>query len=380
MKVALAGTLLGSGGVQTHFRGLAQALSNAGHQVLVLSLGKGEPAPSFLQASEPGMTGCVSVCYPYGENQHPGNPLVATKAMLRALRHFKPDLYMACGTGWNLFVPAILSSTKPIKIFHEVMSGEANGWTDTRWLARRFFEVVIAQAKPVAANFEAQFGWPKEIPVLPAFPEPLERMASCQRISKRVPMGEARAAFFSRLVPHKRAYWLVQQWPDLSVYLKELHIYGSGPEEAPIRALIAAEGWGEAVFCHGAYPSGRAYRELLSSFDLTLLPTVGAEGAPLVLLESMASGVPFVSTDAGGISDYANADCVIVSRSAPEDFLLGVGELAGRLDSDSISQTRLRMFYQVNFSFEELSRRWLAFMSNIARQSAFESCPAPGGL
>jgi glycosyltransferase involved in cell wall biosynthesis len=179
-------------------------------------------------------------------------------------------------------------------------------------------------------------------------------------------LGTARAAIFSRLAPHKRVAWLVAQWPSLNRYLRELHIFGSGPEQPVVQRLISENGWGDFVFCHGKYPDGEAYFDLLNSFDLTLLPTTGAEGAPLVLLESMACGVPFITTDAGGISDYANPDCVIVPRDDSEAFLRGVATLCERLAAGATDSARLRDFYQSHFGFAVLKSKWLSFFESAA--------------
>jgi hypothetical protein len=46
--------------------------------------------------------------------------------------------------------------------------------------------------------------------VLPAFSEPLEITAKLSQVQqKSIPIGKAKAALFSRLVPHKQAFWLV---------------------------------------------------------------------------------------------------------------------------------------------------------------------------
>jgi glycosyltransferase involved in cell wall biosynthesis len=228
---------------------------------------------------------------------------------------------------------------------------------------KRFFHRVVAQAQPVADNFARSFDWKHPIEVIPAFAQALEGRAPVSRHA--VPLGAARAAIFGRLVPHKRVAWLVTQWPRLKAGLRELHIHGTGPEEPIIRDLIAKHRLDGAVFLHGAYPSGGAYAELLSRYDVTLLPAVGAEGAPLVLLESMACGVPFVATDAGGIRDYDNPDCVMTSVGDPETFLNGVETLAKQLAHGEIDQHRLQTFYDSHFSHEALAPRWKAFFNSL---------------
>src|SRR5216684_97030 len=361
MRIVLAGRFAGHGGIQTHLRSLAVVLADARHDLLLLSFGRAPDTEddarndSFLNNS--------GVRLKYLSDSISGRTaLGAFLTVQRAMRSFHPNVYFACGTGWNLFAPAVFKPHRCRFVFHEVMSGEPTGWRDSRWLVRGFFDFVVAQASPGAWNFERMFGCRRPIPVIPAFPATLEKASRIpQTRQHRVPFGSARAAMFGRLFPHKRVAWLVTQWPRLNRSLRELHIFGTGPEEAPIRKLILENGWGDSVFCHGSYPDAQAHVDLLSSFDLTLLPTIGAEGSPLVLLESMACGVPFVATDAGGISDYANADCVIVPRDDPEAFLLGVQELSSRLVEGMIGHRRLQEFYRMRFSFEVLKGEWLSF-------------------
>ena len=363
-RIVLAGTLTGLGGVEIHLRWLGRALTEGGWQVLSLSLGAAPDDPAELAQVRARYEGTEVV---FANKTGGGSAVERFLAVRRTLRRFQPDVYLACGTGWNLFAPAVLGfGRKPRRVFHEVMSGEAAGPRDSRWLVRWGFDEVVAQAAPVAHNFERTFGWPRPVPVLPALPEPLERIAHVPSAAvRRVTAGTARAGFFGRLVPHKRAAWLVEQWPRLRACLGELHLYGTGPEKDQIESLIAERGWGERVFCHGPYPSGQAYADLLAGLDLTLLPTVGAEGAPLVLLESMACGVPFVATDAGGIADYANPDCLLAPWREPERFLEAVEALTRHLNSGMIDQDRLQNFYREQFAFSALSGRWQQFLATL---------------
>ena len=358
MRIVLAGTFAGLGGIQTHLASLARVLIDHDHELLLLSFGQNPCADApclgdLLRTKER-----VRLEFVTGRTS-----LSTLLGVRRMLRSFKPDIYFACGTGWNLFAGAIVSRV-PQLIFNEVMSGESCGWRDSRNLVRRFFHRVVAQAQPVAENFARSFGWKKPIDVIPAFSQPIENAPSPQRRS--IPHGKVRAATFGRLVPHKRVSWLVSQWPRLRQFLSELHVHGTGPEEPLIREMIAKHQWQNAVFCHGAYPQGDAYSELMASYDLTLLSTIGAEGAPLVLLESMACGVPFVATDAGGIRDYDNLDCMIIPAHDSEAFLEGVEKMVARLAQGEIDQPRLQEFYRSHFSHAALASRWTEFFKSFS--------------
>jgi glycosyltransferase involved in cell wall biosynthesis len=376
-KILISGTLAGEGGIQTHLTWLANALEE-------------EKIEAIFLVKKPVKE--LSIKYAYvkflhfeSSNEDSKKSFVSVlkniKKIKNSIEEFAPDVYMAVGTGFYSVIPVCLARHKSRTIFHEVMSGLTNSWKDPRWIVRWYFDEVAAHTPTVAANFAKTFGWKKEIPVLSAIPVPLEIMTSLpQGVHQKVPLGKAKAALFSRLVPHKRAFWLVKHWDYLKDVLSELHIHGSGPEEALIREYIQAHGIGDRVKCFGRYPEGQAYIDLLSTYDMTLLPTLGDEGAPLVLLESMACGVPFVTYGVGGIADYGvnNPNVIIVppepwnpdtsTENSTSDsftgkvFLEFVRKMAFKLADGNISQRELQNFYYDRYSFSVLKKAWLSYL------------------
>lgn len=364
MKIVLFATIAGMGGIQMNGRGLARALLQAGCEVMVLS--------SVLNV---GSGGTVKA----GENDDliakgaeilylPEMPGVSARLrevgrIVRAIRHFDPDVLLGTGTSWHFGILGMLLPSQVRKIFYEGMSGESNGWKDPRWLVRWFFDEVVGQSPRVAETFAKSFGWRKKLAAIPAFPAPLELIARLPAVQRRaVPLGTARAGFFSRLVEGKQALWLVRQWDTLKDLVSVLHIHGRGPEQEAIEAFIKTNGLGDRIRCCGAYPSGQAYADLLATYDVTLLPTVFPEGAPLVLLESMACGVPFVANGVGGIPDYAtgNPNCTVVPDQS--QFLDGLRRMAESLAQGDIDQPRLQQFYLATYSCAILEKQWLDYL------------------
>ena len=362
---------------------MAKALGEEGIETLVISL-RGDKRPEdyshTLQAfEESGVR--TYICTP-DQNRKSFVDFGKIKRFLEVknlIEEFLPDVYLAVGTGWNLFIPPLISKSKTRLIFHEVMSGVPSGYRDSRWCVRWWFNEVVGQSPNVAKTFAQCFDWKKSVLPLPAMPEPLEITACLpEPPCKTVDLGTAKAAIFSRLAPHKQAFWLVQQWDLLKDILGELHIHGSGPEERLIREYIASQGIGDRVKCFGRYPEGQEYIDLLSSYDLTLLPTIGAEGAPLVLLESMACGVPFVAYGVGGIPDYSrnNPNVIVVpyKTSSTEQnrvfddsqtqnaFIENVKCMAYKLSQGNINRQQLQHFYIKNYSFTVLKKQWLSYL------------------
>ncbi|ANV90506.1 glycosyltransferase [Picosynechococcus sp. PCC 8807] len=385
MKIVIFGLISGHGGIQTHTYWLTKTLLESDCQVLIITprLIKFQGG-AFVEKEllNPSLK-IISLEYEYTDKKQTILSQIFRKInLIREARQFSPALFFGVGTGWYMTLISLFLPSQTKKVFHEVMSGKTHTKKDPRWGVKYFFTDVCAQASDVAKNFSETFNWQKEIPVLPAFPEPLEITAQLPKVEpKIIPLGKAKAALFSRLAPHKQAFWLVQQWEFLKNHLDELHIHGSGSEESLIRDYIEEKGIGDKVKCFGRYPDGQAYVDLLSSYDLTLLPTIGAEGSPLVLLESMACGVPFVAYGVGGIPDYGdnNPDVIVVlpepcltsqareytTTSPPGEikaFLTNVQVMAEKLATGEINQPRLQQFYFDNYSYNVLKKLWLSYL------------------
>lgn len=76
---------------------------------------------------------------------------------------------------------------------------------------------------------------------------------------------------------------------------------GGGPEEAEIKSNIFRSKYADRIRMIGSIPNAQIH-DYYQAADIFINPTY-AEGFPRVLIEAMASGLPVVTTDAGGIKD-----------------------------------------------------------------------------
>jgi len=351
MSVLLVGYAHGEGGITTHTHWLAHGLAERGHHVRVLS-----PQPPAGQPESPWPDRGYAVDHYEGA----GDALRG----FAALGKDRFDVAVVAGTGWKAMGGVLANRRIRRRIFFEVMSGDALGFVDPRRLVHAGFDAVVSMAQTIEDCFCRDFHWRGKRAIIPALPEPLERIATIPDRGLIAPAGKPRAAYFGRLALHKGVNFLVEQWGALSEHLQSLDIYGSGDEREALVARIAELGLGNSIRLHGRYPDGQGYVDLLKQYDLMLLPTTGLEGAPLVLLEGMACGLPFVVNGMGGVSHYANQDCRITSGNIAE-FLPAVADIAGEIGAGRIDGSRLQRHYHDHFSFEVLVGQWERYFREL---------------
>ncbi len=113
--------------------------------------------------------------------------------------------------------------------------------------------------------------------------------------------GKKVVLFVGRLAEKKGVPYLIEAVRDLDV---KLVIVGSGPMEAELRKMALP--MGEKVFFAGP-KTHTALKEIYASADIMVVPSITAkdgdqEGLGLVIIEAMASGLPVIASDSGGIS------------------------------------------------------------------------------
>lgn len=348
MRITLVGYLHGQGGIQTHTHYLATGLVERGHDVCVVS-----PPPR----SEHSPASTVDIIYEVAGYEK-------LFSALTAVRRTSPDVAVICGTGYKAMLSVLLAGGVK-KVFFEVMSGAHMGPYDPRRLVHLGFHAVVAQGTAVAGRFRESCRWNGPIAVIPALPEPLERTVYIPPRAVQAAGDRPLAmAYFGRLAAHKNVGFLIDHFEAIAGPGGRLDIWGTGPEEQAISAQIEASGLSDRVALKGRYPEGADYIALLRDYDMTLLATVGDEGAPLVLLESMAAGVPFVANGVGGIGDYVNLDCAVTSGNI-EEFVPMAQELVKRLRAGQIDTTRLQAHYEAEFGYDRLVDRWEAFLASL---------------
>jgi glycosyltransferase involved in cell wall biosynthesis len=110
-----------------------------------------------------------------------------------------------------------------------------------------------------------------------------------------------------RLVPIKNMRLLVEAMPLLRQRRPDAHLLvaGEGPEEPALRQQVTDLGQAEAVSFAGYVPLAELPL-LYRSADVFALSST-FDNSPNVVLEAMASGLPVVATDVGGVRGFVEA-------------------------------------------------------------------------
>lgn len=84
------------------------------------------------------------------------------------------------------------------------------------------------------------------------------------------------------------------------------------------------------------------------------------EGLPLVLVEAMLHGVPFVASAAGGTEELGDANPdVMVTTTKWEDFETGLLAMAAKIRAGEIDSERLHRWVETRYGFAAVSQQWL---------------------
>lgn len=306
----------GGGGVASE--NLAQALSGIyGHRVLVLTAGVGEHPTTHTDAS-----GVEIIRLPCGKSR-PHRSSASFLFMLNFLfrsiiyifrnrRNFQVDwvhTHFAIPTGPAGVVIAWLLKARHLLTLHggEIFSQplELTGYRNP--LIKAVVRAVIRHADCVTANSNDTLkatrkfmGIRKPIHVFSlGFKSPSHQMPAVKAARRN---GPVKFVMVSRLVPRKDLPLLLDAFSGIDSSRWHLTLAGDGPEEPALKARVAQLGLGSQVAFKGFVSDAQKF-EILEDSDVFILPSLH-EGLGLVYFEAMYCGLPIITTDNGGQTDF----------------------------------------------------------------------------
>lgn len=205
---------------------------------------------------------------------------------------------------------------------------------------------------------------------------PIRKFEFVERVMERG--GEVRLITVARLMEVKGIEWgmrAVARAMERGMRVR-WEIVGDGPLRAGLEALSEELGLAGCVHFHGAQPMGRV-RELLGRAHICLFPGVrAADGAEEALgfsvIEAQASGLPVLTTDAGGIGEgiVAGETGLVVPQRDVEALCDGLFELVARADQWGEMGRKGRAHVLERFDCELLHPRWMALYREAEQAGA----------
>ncbi|MCC8408166.1 glycosyltransferase [Mucilaginibacter sp. UR6-1] len=358
-NVLLMGHVDGLGGAQIAYRELIDFVKAEGHNLRIINITDDKNGGRLTDAD-----------LVLGRIEHKTPGLVDKVKKYRSLlsaakqaRSFKPDVFVSIGlSNSSNFITRYLSNDcfKIAQDFIANRSKEEEIWNKSRGS----FNGIAVQAPSMLDYWKTNLTDASDVNWLPCFPAP--PVSGVLRKQESGEKQQIRLAYFGRLAGNKGLPLLFNTLTTLPNRQNvKLDLWGKGEEETNLKKLAAELDLDSIVSFKGGYPADRDGAELMASYDGLVLTSTEMEGLPLVLLESMAYGLPFMATNIGAIRDCCidNPDTVLVE---PDQHSIseGLSKLINNIKTGAFDPVRLKNYYDQHFSHKVMADRWRACLNN----------------
>lgn len=264
----------------------------------------------------------------------------------RRVRQFRPDIIWAhnhffttslaghwaslgCGTPvlTDLSVADVGNLPRRQRMF-------ALGWEKTlsRWMLRR--SVALTGVSQACIDHAKKLIGRKPVPVF-VVPNGVNRSKFRPPNS---PNQSVTVGFVGRLIQNKGPQRLVDAIPKVLASHPSVRFVfiGDGPLKATLQSRVKVLGASHAVEFKGSITHEKM-PDALRTLNIVVRPS-DTEGLPVILLESMATGIPVIATDVGGTREVLQHEVtgiLLAPNPAPHDISHAVNSLVGdreRLD------------------------------------------------
>lgn len=352
-RILITSRLHAAGGVETHLLGLCRLLVQRGAEVTVVSRYAKKSVP-LVQLS--GVIPIRLITTPFAQNLRwfrlsTAWALLFWPVLLRKNRF--DVLYTLELSAFTKFLVRFLTKKGQV-----ILNRAGEPFKESDELpkdARSLLSGLIVESELQADAARKSFG--TEIPVA-AIPH-LGLSADLPEWKPRAFDGMFRVSFLGRYDVNKGIFRLLDIWEKLEVAEAQLDFYGHGPEQGRLESEILRRGLSKTVRVNGGWDDAVQLTEILGKTDLVVLPSK-TEGLPVVLLEAMAHGVPFVATDVGAVRTLAvnNPDVLVVPNSDGE-IKEAIERMARAIRLGEVPGDRLQAYHRSRYGMDILSKRWL---------------------
>jgi len=294
-----------------------------------------------------------------------GFEILKLTQLVRALLlvvHFKPELFISVGIHNSANFLAKMLRGGTFRVCQDFIFGREFEGLVLRGVAG-CFDGLAVQAPSMVTDLQRRGFASMPVNWLPCFPE--MPIAGIRR-SESLPEAPVALAYFGRLAGNKGLDELLRAFARAHCLAEaRLDIWGDGPETAALQQLCVDLGITKHVSLKGRYPGGKDYARLMASYHGIVLASTDCEGLPLVLLEAMAYGVPFLARRVGAIPDCAleNPDALLVELGM-DALQIGLERFVSELGQNKFSPLRLQRYCETRFGPDAMASRWREMLSN----------------
>jgi glycosyltransferase involved in cell wall biosynthesis len=234
-------------------------------------------------------------------------------------------------------------------------------------------DAVVAQSTNTRENVYRYYGYRGPITIIPhGIRTPATPPAS--RAQLGLPENGFVGVTVGRLVPRKGLDRLLAALARPACAPVHLVVVGEGPELGPLRARAAALGLSDRVRFAGRVDEERKW-QLLRAANAYLSATLH-EGFGLVYLEAMAAGLPVVTPDHGGQSDFLEDGVTgwLVPPGNDEALASAIARLLASPDRREAMRRQNRLRSE-RFTAERCAAAYEQLFASLARRDA--EVPSP---
>jgi glycosyltransferase involved in cell wall biosynthesis len=361
LRVAFLAGTLDQGGAEKQLTYMARALKEAGVDVRVYSLRRGEYCEAVLQKSGLAATWIGRYDAPPVRLANFAKELSSFRPHVVQAAHFFTNLYVAFAG--RLFSSIVIGSLRGDTTFEMEQNGRWGPWL------LRLPPSLLANSRLACRNAKA-LGVPADaLHLVPNVIDLREFDASARNGASRNDADRISVMAIGRLVRVKRYDLFLraiaaarQQVPSICGVL-----VGDGPERAPLEHLAAELNLKSE---HLTFLGRRSdVPQLLRSAEMLVLCSTH-EGFPNVILEAMAAGVPTVTTPVGDVAEIVEngRSGIVVPANDLEALTNCIVHLARAEDERRKMGRAARVDVEKRFSFDRLGVQLLATYSAVAEQ------------
>lgn len=306
------------GGVENMVASLVMYIDKKKFEVLVISLSY--PLNTHVQKIIE--TSGVGIAYGMKGNVSSGQVFFN---VYKELTKFKPDLIHSNMYAFLFTVPYLL--THKIRLLHTIHNKPINEFKD-KYKKVIFFLYKTNKAIPVAISHIVE----KEMKELCPYLKTIERVYNPVDVKKfytdRTNVSDGDTIFISvaRLMKQKNHTLLINAFADALkvVNVIQLWLVGDGELRQELENQVKQLGIDDKVYFIGNVSNVRDY---LADSDVFIMSS-DYEGLPLSVLEAMASELPIISTNVGGLADIVTNNGILVPPKDRKALTDAIVELA----------------------------------------------------